>query len=195
MKTHFSNGTVAMPLSNVTWGWQDEWDEMYPEIEKLITSLATSYVDTSNPMLHLDELQAECRAKLGRVAAQGKLDALPSRAKFFAFLKVLFRNHISSQVTKHVFTEKRGGSGTRFNYTHVTLNDPDAPVQIAQASEEPSMQELAEDFRRFLSSDELLVLERIISADQEDERSFVHTHTDYSSIRAKAAVYWHRRTS
>ena len=61
------------------------------------------------PALHFDELMAECRAKLARLIHDGRLTRCPTRAKFFAFLKTAFKNHIRSLIQKHVYCFKRTG--------------------------------------------------------------------------------------
>ena len=84
-------------------------DDVYIEIERLIGRLVVCYVDRSNPVLHADELMAECRAKLARLIHDGRLTRCPTRAKFFAFLKTAFKNHIRSLIQKHVYCFKRAG--------------------------------------------------------------------------------------
>jgi hypothetical protein len=37
-------------------------------------------------------LQAECRLKLARILAAGRLSRCPTRAKAFAYLKTVFKN-------------------------------------------------------------------------------------------------------
>lgn len=79
------------------------------EIERMIARIVSPYVDCSNPMLHFDEMQAECRAKVARIIHSGALSKCATRAKVFAFIKTALKNHITSLVKKHAFTEKRGG--------------------------------------------------------------------------------------
>src|SRR5690348_14046786 len=81
--------------------------EMLGDIDRLITHVVSPYVDESNPMLHLDELCAECRYKLARIISAGRMQQCPTRAKFFGYLKVSFVNHIHTQIQKHVFTQRR----------------------------------------------------------------------------------------
>lgn len=79
------------------------------DIERVISKVVTPYVDPSNPMLHFDELQAECRAKLAKIIHTGRLAQCSTRAKVFAFVKTSFRNHVRSLVQKYAFTAKRTG--------------------------------------------------------------------------------------
>src|SRR5205823_2779143 len=48
------------------------------DIERIIMKTVTPYVDPSNPMLNLDELQAECRAKLAKIIDGGRLALCPT---------------------------------------------------------------------------------------------------------------------
>lgn len=79
------------------------------DIERVIVKTVTPYVDPSNPMLNLDELQAECRFKLAKIIDGGRLARCPTRGKMFAFVKTSFRNHVRSLVQKYAFTAKRTG--------------------------------------------------------------------------------------
>src|SRR5205823_5225380 len=81
-------------------------EDVYIEIECLIGGIVVHYVDTSNPVLHLDELKAECRAKLAKLLHDGRLERCLTRAGFFAFLKTAFKNHVLSLLQKHVYCIK-----------------------------------------------------------------------------------------
>jgi len=84
-------------------------DDLTGDIERVIMKTVTPYVDPSNPMLQLDELQAECRAKLAKIIDGGRLARCLTRGKVFAFVKTSFRNHVRSLVQKYAFTAKRTG--------------------------------------------------------------------------------------
>jgi hypothetical protein len=84
-------------------------DDLMADIEQIIAKIIRLYVDPSNPMLHFDELRAECRAKLARILHDGCLIRCPTKAKAFAFIKTSFSNHVRSLVQKYAFTEKRTG--------------------------------------------------------------------------------------
>jgi hypothetical protein len=94
------NGPTASPLTDA---------DLTGDIERLIVKVVTPYVDLSNPLMDLEELQAECRAKLARIIDSGRLAQCPTRAKVFAYLKTSFRNHVRSLITKHAFAAKRTG--------------------------------------------------------------------------------------
>lgn len=109
------------------------------DIERVITKAVAPYIDESNPMLHFDELKAECRAKLARILDAGRLANCPTRAKQFAFLKTCFLNHLRSLVQKHAFTTKRTGvkavqsrddTFSRPKLCVFSLDDEMAPVQV-----------------------------------------------------------------
>jgi hypothetical protein len=151
-------------------------EEMLDDIERLIYRVASPYVDDSNPMLHLDELCAECRYKLARIIDAGRMKQCPTRAKFFAYLKVSFQNHVRTQVQKHAFSQKRsgiiapqnrfvnaaqiGGSG-RSKPLHLSLNDEELGLQISSDDESRSWSELIEDLEAKLSPQERAVMQHL----------------------------------
>jgi hypothetical protein len=85
-------------------------DDLTVDLERLIGILVVPHVDRSNPLMHDDELRAECLAKLAYILDGGFLNKCSSRAKAFAFIKTALRNHLRSLVQKYVFTEKRTGN-------------------------------------------------------------------------------------
>jgi hypothetical protein len=132
-------------------------EEMYGEIERLIRSIVHPYVDASNPMLHFDELEAECRAKLAILLSKGKLRACPTRPKLFGMLKVCFRNHVHGLIQKHAYTMKRTGvkppkrgasyaadqwCARSFKPVVLSLDDPESGIQIGVWDERSYMKEL-----------------------------------------------------
>src|SRR5437773_9412162 len=97
------------------------------------------------PALHFDELMAECKAKLAKLIHDGKLARCPTRAKYFAFLKTAFKNHVRSLIQKHVYCFKRSGikppqKGAVTDAAcdlprplkpiRLSLDDPDAGIQV-----------------------------------------------------------------
>jgi len=89
-------------------GWISN-EDFSGDLERLIGVLVTPWVNQSHPLMHDDELRAECRAKLAYILNGGFLSKCSSRAKAFAFIKTSLRNHLRSLVQKYVFTEKRTG--------------------------------------------------------------------------------------
>src|SRR5439155_19446295 len=84
-------------------------EDISGDIERMLTRIIKPFIDTSNPLMHEDELRAECRAKLAAILDVGRLRRCPTRPKAFAYIKTAFRNLIRTYVGKHVFTGKRNG--------------------------------------------------------------------------------------
>jgi hypothetical protein len=128
------------------------------DIERIIRRTVTPYVDPSNPMLNLDELQAECRAKLAKIIHGGRLANCPTRGKVFAFVKASFRNHVRSLVQKYAFTAKRTGveppprlplgAGcvtTARKVQVIRLDDPDIEHQVGREDDRLRYSEFVEE--------------------------------------------------
>jgi hypothetical protein len=58
-------------------------DDLTGDIERMIHAVVVPYVDESNPLMHEDELQAECRARLAYILDGNYLVKCPTRAKAF----------------------------------------------------------------------------------------------------------------
>ena len=143
-------------------------EEMIADIDRLIAGLVTPYVDPSNPLLHFDELRAECYAKLAQLINKGYFERCGNRAKIFALLKTSFKNLLRSLIQKYAFTQKRTGyEGTRMNRTdsrkpvHLSLHDEG--VQIGILDEARVTDELLEELLHPLSPAERAVLLEIVS--------------------------------
>jgi hypothetical protein len=85
------------------------YEEMAPELDRLMGKVSAPYIDYSKPNLHPDELIAEGRAKVAQWHHTGRFNEIPTRYEFFKFAKVGFKNVVNSLVQKHVFTRKRTG--------------------------------------------------------------------------------------
>jgi hypothetical protein len=148
------------------------------DIEWLIAGLANPYVDCSNPMLHFDELKAECRAKVARILHDGVLSKCPTRAKVFAFIKTALKNHIRSLVLKHTFTLKRGGIGPRRAKSKaqndgpvsepkkaivLRLDEGEARVQVGRQDIGPVLFEFFEEVKQVLSPQEQAMLDYLLT--------------------------------
>lgn len=162
-------------------------DDITGDIERLIAGLVSPYVDVSNPMLHFDELQAECRAKVARIMHDGVLSKCPTRAKVFAFIKTALKNHIRSLVLKHTFTLKRGGIGPRRAKSKaqnngpvsepkkvvvLRLDDGEACVQVGRQDIAPVLLEFFEEVEQALSPQEHAMLDYLLkrsTVDDEDD--------------------------
>jgi hypothetical protein len=145
------------------------------DIERLIIRTVTPYVDPSHPMLNLDELQAECRAKLAKIIHSGRLARCPTRGKVFAFVKASFRNHVSSLVKKYAFTAKRTGVKppprlplgassvtTARKVQVISLDDPDIGHQVGCDDERFRQAEFIEELFARLSAPECAELEALM---------------------------------
>ena len=118
----------------------EEWfNTGFQDVRHLIFRLTEPYVDFRNALLHHDELQADCLAKVGRMLASGSFNRCSSRQEFFALLKVSLKNHISSLVHRHIFTKKRGAGyvvikhGKKLQFQaacHVSTDDEDTHMEV-----------------------------------------------------------------
>jgi len=86
-------------------------DEMMPDLQRVIATVAQRYCDTTTPHLQFDELMGEGNLKLAEVITKGLLESAkcPSRDMFFKFFKTAASNAARSRVQKYRFTEKRTG--------------------------------------------------------------------------------------
>lgn len=84
-------------------------DEMMPDLQRLIASVAQNYCDSTSPHLQFDELVGEGNLKLSELITKGKLETLPTRVQFFKYFKGAVSNHARSRVQRYRFTEKRTG--------------------------------------------------------------------------------------
>ena len=116
-------------------------DEMMPDLQRVIASVAQDYCDTTTPHLHFDELMGEGNLKLAEIITKGILisDKCPTRHSFFAFFKTAVNNHTRSRVQKYRFTEKRTGQKPppreqRFVPNAAPAEDEAAPDPKAEAA-------------------------------------------------------------
>ena len=176
-------------------------EDITGDIERLIAVLVIPYVDVSNPMLHFDELQAECRAKVARILHDGVLSKCPTRAKVFAFIKTALKNNIRSLVLKHTFTLKRGGVGPRRAKSKaqndglvsepkraivLRLDDSEACVQVGRQDIAPLLFEFLEEVKQALSPQEYAMLDYLL------KRSTVNDEDDWpgsASLPSSLSVY------
>jgi hypothetical protein len=148
-------------------------EDVYREIEGLIGSIVAPYVDPSNPALHFDELMAECN-RLARLIHDGKLTRCLTRARFFAFLKTAFKNHVRSLIQKHVYCFKRSGIkppqkgalNPPLKPIRLSLDDPDATIQVGYWDNQDRPEDLLADFEQTLLEAERLVLHQIVEPNE-----------------------------
>jgi hypothetical protein len=134
-------------------------------------------------MLHHDELQAECRAKLALIIHAGHLNRCPTRGKAFGFIKTAMSNHVRSLVQKYAFTEKRTGvkpppkqrySSIRWNciqaakVVNLSLDDEDACAQLGGNDPAFGRMEFMEELSQLLTREEQTALSHLIRRERNE---------------------------
>lgn len=109
-------------------------DEMMPDLQRVIATVAQRYCDTTTPHLQFDELMGEGNLKLAELVTKSKVEELPTRLEFFKYFKSAVNNHARSRVQKYRFTEKRTGQKPpprehRFVPSAKPEDDDEAPEQ------------------------------------------------------------------
>src|ERR1035437_8937290 len=170
-------------------------DDLTGDIERMIGSLVMPYVDYSNPLMHQDELRAECRAKLAYILDGDHLKKCPTRAKAFGFIKTAMKNRLRSLVEKFAFAQKRTGikaprkSQRRFfctsisqpKITKVSLDDEDSVLQVGVADPIFRTMEFLEELDSQLTPEERGVLAALLGHGEEDTEA--RTQAAATSIR------------
>lgn len=140
-------------------------DEMLPDIQRVIATVAQRYCDNTSPHLQFDELMGEGNAKLAEIITKGILESekCPTRTHFFKFFKAAVSNHTKSRVQRYRFTEKRTGQkppprAQRFlpsakpdddeaaepeyhKNVDLSLDDPDLGLQVPDKHHEQSSED------------------------------------------------------
>lgn len=185
-------------------------EEMLPDIERVIASVAQRYTDHTTPHLQFDELVGEGRLKLAELISRGELVRQTSRADFFKFFKASVNNQARSRVQKYRFTEKRTGvkpppREQRFDCfkpaSKPSLHDDDEPLAEYHKSVEMSLddaelnlqvpdegtrphdtvQEVAEDYEQFLTEHEQVVFKQLVN------------HNAMACCLAQQDAYFHKK--
>ena len=162
-------------------------DEMMPDIERVITSVAHRYTDNTTPQLAFDELVGEGKLKLSELITDGVIERLPSRYDFFRFFTTAVNNQARSRVQKYRFTEKRTGQKppprhqrwkqatnrdqeeeehTYHKTVELRLDDAELNIQITQQDQfnEREERDIAEEYRVLLTTDlEEIVFKQLIA--------------------------------
>ena len=84
-------------------------DDMMPDINRLMHSVAARFSDQTTPQLQQDELLGQARLKLSEIITNGQVESQATRECFFKFFKTALNNQACSLVQKYRFTEKRTG--------------------------------------------------------------------------------------
>jgi len=165
-------------------GWITQ-EDLTGDIERLIRAVVIPYVDYSNPLMHEEELRAECRAKLAQIIAADRLQACPTRAKAFGFIKTAMRNHVRSLVQKFAFTQKRTGfkapaknrrslsctSASQPKLTKFSLDDQASALRVGREDPAFRRMEFWEELDFRLTPEERVVLAALMEEGDEDVES------------------------
>lgn len=149
-------------------------EDMMPDINRIISSISSRYVDQSCPALHFDELEGEGRFKLAQLISSSRLEKLPNRFEAFKFVKTALNNHIKSIVYRHRGTAKRTGHSlprdridgvAMMKPVEVRIDDPESTTQLADLknADTASYNELYDEVVRKLNPVQRLVLDQLIN--------------------------------
>jgi hypothetical protein len=118
------------------------FEEMLPDLQRVIASIARKYQDPSHPSLAYEELLSEGNVKLAELLSKGYMTngKCPTRQDFFCLFKTAFQNHVRSLVQKYCFTAKRTGVKPLERNRFEACEDPDdfEAVEIGNGSAETS---------------------------------------------------------
>lgn len=168
-------------------------DDMMPDINRLIQSVATRYADQTTPQLAVDEMTGQGRLKLSELLTKGVLEKQPTREHFFRVFKTSLCNQARSLVQRYRFTEKRTGvkpppresrqytkiiAEEESNHPTVTLtpdhhknvelslNDEELNLQVPDVAEnDREYGECADDYESLLTGAEVLVYKSLLYPD------------------------------
>lgn len=158
------------------------YEEMVNDMGNIIHKVVSGYVDPSCVELHFDELVAECWKKTVEMNTHGLVERSKTRLEYFKLYKTAIINHVCSLVQRHRFTEKRTGvkpppKERRHEYTstssrplEVRIDDPDSNVQLSEienGDDSTAFRELLEDVSSLLTPIEKLVLQQLITPNEE----------------------------
>lgn len=163
-------------------------DEMMPDIERLIHSVAFKHSDNTSPDLCYQELVGEGNLKLTELLNHGELDRQLTRSNFFKYLKTSLENQARSRVQKYRFTEKRTGvkpppREERFiskpvsdddvyeplyqKQVEISLDDPNQHLQVPDAGHDAhGWNEVLEEYSAILSKPERVILHQMANPDE-----------------------------
>lgn len=185
-------------------------EEMMPDIERLISSVATRFTDNTTPHLQHDELVGDGRLKLAELITKGAVDKQFSRSDFFKFFKSCIQNMVRSKVQKYRFTEKRTGvkpppkherqyaSGKTeddhaahgalhedyHKQVELSLDDEELGLQVPDAGYRvESVHELLEDYESFLTPIEKMVLRQMLDA---NDAAYCYAYIEATYGRTKS---------
>lgn len=185
-------------------------DEMMPDCERLIHSVAQKFCDQTSPHLQFEEMVGEGRLKLAEILDKGHEEKQASRTNFFKFFKTALQNHAKSRVQKYRFTEKRTGvkpppRHERFavapapeedekqpplhhKQVELSLDDTDLHLQVADTSDDAQeFKEVAEDYAALLSEVEQVVFNQLYQPN-EKARCLAYVDAHYQRMPGKFSI-------
>ena len=122
------------------------YEEIAEDAERVISKIASRYIDQSCVELHFEDLKSSCQAKTIDMINKGLLYRCRNRVEFFNQLKTAIKNHVCSLVQRHRFTEKRTGikpppkdqrnasTGAATKPNEVRIDDPESGFQLSDIS-------------------------------------------------------------
>lgn len=186
-------------------------DEMMPDCERLIHSVAQKYCDQTSPHLQFEEMVGEGRLKLAEILDKGHEHKQPTRSNFFKFFKTSLQNHAKSRVQKYRFTEKRTGvkppprlerfalpahapvpeedeKPVHHKQVELSLDDTDLHLQVADTSDDAlEFKEVAEDYEMLLSEPEKVVFRQLYQPN-EMARCLAFVDAHYQRMPGKFSI-------
>lgn len=189
-------------------------NDMMPDIERLIHSVALRFTDKTCAHLHYDEMVGECRFKLAEIIDRGELQRQPTRGNFFKFFKTALQNQARSRVQKYRFTEKRTGfkppprdqrtytvgpddddchhEGTVVVPEHhknveISLDDEDANVQVTSSAalDDVEFQQVVQEYEVILTEVERMVFRQMAMPNQ---MSYLYAFQDACHGKTSAKI-------
>lgn len=179
--------TLAKMVGVSTLSLQEVWDD----VTKVASTVATMYTDQSCYALSYDDLHAECLKKFVDCINKGYLKK--PRAEFFKLVKTAMNNHARGIVQRHRFTIKRTGhrppdrddvNASNFK-PDVSLDDPDIGLQVENREADCTFdidRELVDDVKVYLTPLEQTVLDQLVNP---NEGSYMHAYMEASVGRRR----------
>lgn len=183
-------------------------DEMMPDLQRVIATVATNYCDATSPHLRFEELMGEGNLKLAELITKDKLLTLPNRVAFFKYFKGTVNNHTRSLVQRYRFTEKRTGqkppprehrfpTGTPkapgagvpeyHKNVDLSLDDPDLAIQVPDRHQEFGADDQDIDWGFGARASEyaycLTAVEKLVFHEMIAPGAHARCHAEYDALR------------
>ena len=162
-----------------------EFEDIKPDCDRIIATVARQYTDKSCVELHEDELVAEGNRKLCENINKGMLERFAGRrSELFRWITACVNNHVRGLVHKYRFTYKRTGYSpppkgvvdmTPRPKPEVSFDDPEASVHIPTQCTSDTYSALKGDMAEMLTPLEFLVFKQLT---EPNESAVVHATID-----------------